>query len=175
MLSRIFLLSLLLTLTSLSSVELHAQIKNVSKTKFVVGLSAPEILHAGVTYRWANASLIGLNGGLGPTMGGVWPSISLEHRLYLGKDHEKSGMKTWFFRQGTTYFPSATASPDPVKTSSQSFTLNLTVGKDIPFRNNKSGATIDAGVFYLPGSENSSVILIRSLNLWPALRFELYF
>jgi hypothetical protein len=154
---------------------LYAQEQKVSKTKFIIGLSAPEIFHAGVTYRIANASLIGLNAGLGPTMGGVWPSISLEHRLYFGKNSEVNGQKIWFFRQGTTFFPVATESEDPAKTSSQSFTLNLTVGKDLPSKNHKSGATIDAGVFYLPGSEQSSVILVRSMNLWPALRFEFYF
>ena len=108
-------------------------------------------------------------------MGGIWPSVSLEHRLYLGKNDNKSGMKVWFFRQGTTYFPSAGSSSYEGKTTSQSFTLNLSVGKDLPFKNPNSGATIDVGVFYLPGSERSSVILVRTMSLWPALRFEFYF
>jgi hypothetical protein len=43
------------------------------------------------------------------------------------------------------------------------------------FKKITNGITIDAGVFYLPESEDSSIILIRSLNLWPALRFELHF
>ncbi|MBK5272904.1 MAG: hypothetical protein JJE22_18035, partial [Bacteroidia bacterium] len=105
--------------------------------------------------------------GVGPSSGSVWTSISLEHRLYLGKNSEKINQKTWFFRQGTTFFPQAK--------SSQQFTLNLTVGKDLVFKNINHGVTIDAGVFYLPGSESSSLILVRSLNLWPALRFEFYF
>lgn len=150
------------------NINLFAQGEKTSKTRFVIGLSAPELLHAGVTYRLANVSQLGLNAGAGPSSGMVWTSISLEHRLYLGKNSEKSNQKTWFFRQGTTYFPSAT-------TSSQHFTLNLTVGKDIPSKNIKNGITIDVGVFYLPHSEHSSIILVRSLNLWPALRFELYF
>ena len=49
------------------------------------------------------------------------------------------------------------------------------MGKDIPFKKNKNGITIDFGVFYLADSEQSSIILIRPLNLWPALRIELYF
>jgi hypothetical protein len=157
------------------SSSLNAQEQKVSKAKFIIGLSAPEIFHAGVTYRLSNSSAIGVNAGVGPTMGGVWPSVSLEHRLYFGKNSEVNGQKIWFFRQGTTFFPAAKKSADPAKTSSQSFTLNLTVGKDFPSKNHKSGATIDAGVFYLPGSEQSSVILVRSMNLWPALRFEFYF
>ena len=158
----------LVMITSLSFIfNLHAQEKKISKTRFVIGLSAPELLHAGITYRIANASQFGLSVGAGPSLGTIWPSINLEHRLYLGKKSEKTNQKLWFFRQGTTFFPSAK--------SSQQFTLNLTVGKDIPFKKIKNGITIDAGVFYLPESESSSIILIRSLNLWPALRFELYF
>ena len=147
--------------------NLSAQQEKISKTKFVIGLSGPELLHAGVLYRLANASSVGLNAGAGPSLGMVWTSISLEHRLYLGKNSEKTAQKTWFFRQGTTFFPSAN--------SSQHFTLNLTLGKDIPFKKIKNGFTVDAGVFYLPESERSSIILVRSLNLLPALRFEFYF
>ena len=150
-----------------SSLNLCAQQDKISKTRFVTGLSAPELLHAGVTYRIANASQFGLSVGVGPSSGTTWLSISLEHRLYLGKNAEKTNQKTWFFRQGTTFFPAAK--------SSQQLTLNLTVGKDIPFKNIKNGITIDAGVFYLPESERSSLILVKSLNLWPALRFEFYF
>ena len=137
------------------------------ETRIVAGLSGPELLHAGITYRIANISQLGLNAGAGPSLGNIWISISLEHRLYLGKNDARINQKTWFFRQGTTFFPSAK--------SSQQFTLNLTLGKDIPFKNIKKGITIDAGVFYLPESENSSIILVKSLNLWPALRFEFYF
>ncbi len=144
-----------------------AQEEKSNNTKLVAGLSGPELLHAGITYRIANASLVGLNAGIGPSAGTVWTTISLEHRLYIGKNSAKTNQKTWFFRQGTTFFPKGNPS--------QQFTFNLTGGKDLVFRNKKSGMTIDAGVFYLAESESSSIILIRSLNLWPALRFELYF
>src|SRR5215213_1471913 len=137
------------------SVNLYAQTETVNKTKIVIGLSAPELLHAGVTYRIANISQLGVSLGVGPSWGTVLTIINLEHRLYLGKNSEKTNQKTWFFRQGTTFFPSAE--------SSQKFTLNLTVGKDIIFKKIKNGITIDAGVFYLPESERSSIILIRSL------------
>jgi len=49
------------------------------------------------------------------------------------------------------------------------------VGKDILFKNPRNGITIDAGVFYLQDSEGSSIILIPSLDLWPALRIQFYF
>jgi hypothetical protein len=105
--------------------------------------------------------------GAGPSMGMLWSSVNLEHRLYFGKESQETNQKTWFLRQGTTFFPSAK--------SSQQFTLTLTAGKDFIFKKIKNGITIDAGVFYLPKSERSSIILIRSLNLWPALRFEFFF
>lgn len=158
--------AMLLIILSSFNLILYAQDKKMNKARFVIGLSAPELLHAGLTYRIANASQIGLSVGAGPSLGSIWPSINVEHRLYFGKNSIKTDQKIWFFRQGTTFFPSAQ--------SPQKFTLNLTVGKDIPFKN-KNGITIDAGVFYLPESESSSIILVRSLNLWPALRFEFYF
>jgi len=140
----------------------------ISKTRFVAGLSAPELFHLGFTHRVARFSQFGLNAGIGPSWGMVWTAVSLEHRLYFGKTSERTHQKLWFFRQGSTWFPAAT---EP----SQDFTFNLTAGKDIPFKNGKNGFTIDLGVFYLPDSEDSSVMLVRSWNLWPALRFEFYF
>jgi hypothetical protein len=149
------------------NLNLYAQEEKISKTRFVFGLSGPELLHAGITHRIANASQFGLSVGAVPSLGKIWTSVNLEHRLYFGKNAERVNQKVWFFRQGTTFFPSAK--------SSQQFTLNLTVGKDILFKNSKNGITIDAGVFYLQESERSSIILVRSLNLWPALRFEFFF
>jgi hypothetical protein len=43
---------------------------------------------------------------------------------------EKTNEKTWFYRQGTTFFPATK--------SSRQFTLNLTAGKDILFKNIKA-------------------------------------
>lgn len=157
------LTTLFVLLTSL----LLAQQKSATRTKYILGLSAPELLHTGITYRIANISLVGVSVGAGPTMGGVWTTINVEHRLYFGENSVKTNQKTLFFRQGTTFFPSAR--------SAQKFTLNLTIGKDFVFKNVRNGITMDVGVFYLPESERSSIILVRSLNLWPALRFEFYF
>ncbi len=148
--------------------NLSGQEKNISKTRIVTGISGPELFHAGVTYRLANISQLGFNAGIAPSYGLIWSALSLEHRLYFGKNNEKINYKTWFCRQGTTFYPSATK-------PSQQFSCNLTIGKDIPFHNYKNGITIDLGVFYLNDSEESSIILVRSLNLWPALRFEFYF
>lgn len=159
---------ILIVVLTYFNIIVSAQNKHISDARFVIGLSGPELLHAGFTYRILNFSQIGLNGGIGPSAGIAWPAISLEHRLYFGKNAMSTDQKTWFFRQGTTYFPYATK-------SSQHFSLNLTLGKDFIFKNIRNGITLDAGVFYLAESENSSIMLIRKLNLWPALRFEFYF
>ncbi|HYC40216.1 MAG TPA: hypothetical protein VEB63_06985 [Chitinophagaceae bacterium] len=71
-----------------------AQEKESSNTRLVAGLSGPELLHAGVTYRIANVSQVGLNAGIGPSAGTVWTAFSLEHRLYFGKNSERSKQKT---------------------------------------------------------------------------------
>lgn len=147
--------------------HLWAQEREIAKTRFIGGLSGPELIHAGITHRVASASQFGLNVGAGPSMGLIWSAISLEHRLYIGKDSRTSHQKTWFFRQGTTFFPSAR--------KPQQFTLNFTFGKDIPFKNSNNGLTVDLGVFHLPDSESSALLLSRSLNLWPALRFQIFF
>lgn len=145
----------------------YAQEVKPAKTNFIIGLAGPELLHAGLSYRLTNHNLFSFSAGAGPSMGNLWPSLNLEHRLYFAQNSSRTNQKVWFFRQGTTFFPEA----DPP----QQFTLTLTVGRDIPFKNNQSGLTVDGGVFYLPESERSSLILVRSLNLWPALRFNFYF
>ncbi|MEX0928724.1 MAG: hypothetical protein WD266_02880 [Balneolales bacterium] len=151
-----------------SFTDLFAQEASPGKTRFVLGLSGPELFHAGLTHRIGDFSQFGFSAGAGPSWGMIWTSINLEHRLYLGKPSEKSNQKTYFFRQGSTFFPSATE-------SSRHFTVNLTVGKDFLFSKIRNGLTVDVGVFYLPDTEEASIMLIRSVNLAPALRFQFYF
>lgn len=147
--------------------NLYSQDTDSGKTRFIAGLSGPELIHAGLTHRITNSSQLGISAGAAPSMGMIWSSINLEHRLYLGKSSEENDQKTYFFRQGTTFYPSAD--------NPQRFTVTATAGKDFQFKNFENGMTVDLGVFYLPDSESSSVILIRRLNLWPALRIEFYF
>jgi hypothetical protein len=139
-----------------------AQKDSTGKFRFIIGVSAPELLHLGFTYRLADISQLGLNGGGAPSWGEIWWALSLEHRLYVGKNDKRLKLKSWFFRQGTTYFPSARPP--------QRFTLNLTVGKDLVFKN-LSGLTVDAGVFFL----RTDGTFKQSFKPWPALRFEFYF
>ena len=81
------------------SLNVYSQNEKADKTKMVIGVSAPELLHAGATYRITNSSLIGGSLGIGPSLGTTWTSVSLEHRLYLGKNSAKTNQKIWFFRQ----------------------------------------------------------------------------
>ena len=143
-----------------------AQNKNVSKNKFVIGIAAPELIHAGYTYRISNNNLVGINAGLAPSFGEVWSAVSIEHRIYLGENDPRINQKTWFCRQGFTFFSSGN--------DKQKFALNLTGGKDIVFKNLKSGISIDAGVIYLPNSGSSSISIGKKLSLLPALRFQFY-
>lgn len=133
------------------------------KTRFVAGISGPELIHAGITFKITRSNRIGVSAGAAPSWGTTWSSVNLENRLYVNVDSPY-----WFFRQGITYFPSASS-------DAQHFSFSLTAGRDFMFKNGHSGITVDGGVFYLAESEDSSVILIRSLNLWPALRVQLYF
>ena len=79
------------------NLNLNAQVEKPGKTKFIAGLSGPELLHAGLTYRLANASLLGLNAGIGPSWGMIWSSVNFEHRLYVGNNSVKTNQRTWFF------------------------------------------------------------------------------
>src|SRR5690606_2858132 len=118
------------------SIGLFAQEGGAGKTRLIIGLSGPELIHAGLTHRVANFSQFGLSGGAGPTWGGVWPTINFEHRLYIGSG---SDLTTSFVRQGTTFFP--------VAKKPQRFTLTLTIGKGLKFSDSNNGLTIDLGVF----------------------------
>lgn len=136
-----------------------------SKEGLVLGIAGPELLHIGFKYRITNTNQLGFSAGLGPTLGGVWPTLSLEHRLYLGKNAEKTGNKLWFFRQGITFFTEETE-------NSSRFAYNLTVGKDFPFKKVHRGCTIDIGVFII---NDEDVFSGNRRRLWPAIRFAFYF
>jgi hypothetical protein len=96
-----------------------------TSTKFIAGISGPELLHAGVAFRLSNTNQLGINAGIGPSSGEAWPSVSAEHRFYFGKNDIKSNRKAWFCRQGITFFPSAN--------SSQQIALTLTWWKRFYF------------------------------------------
>lgn len=102
--------SILILILCCFNLELHAQRGEQPDWKFITGISGPELLHAGLTYRAANSHLLGLSAGVAPSSGLVWTSLNLEHRSCFGKNSEKTDQKMWFFCQGTTFFPSADAS-----------------------------------------------------------------
>jgi hypothetical protein len=160
---------ILVTLFLSISGNLLAQDTKSSKTKFVVGLSAPELFHIGLSYRINNTSQLGTSLGIFPSWGETFTAISLEHRLYLGKNNGRTNQKTWFFRQGTSYW----LLPHDI-------TLNFTIGKDLPFKNSKNGISIDLGLISLRKKLNTwyGNTLTDTEFYWqkyPAIRFELYF
>ena len=117
-------------------------------------------MHIGANYDIAKISQLGFSAGIGPTWGGVWPTLNLEHRLYFGKANQITARKQLFFRQGVTWF---TASDD------DQFSLNFTVGGDLNSKSAKRGWTIDGGLLILFQDD-----VERKTMLFPALRFQYY-
>jgi hypothetical protein len=152
---KLFIL-LLLQITTLLVV---AQEDSLTKTKFVIGLSAPELLHAGVNIDFTKYNQLGVSAGIGPSWGSVWPTLNIEHRFYFGKIMEATNRRRWFFKQGFTYF----AADDDQSA------LTFTLGADLKSKAANRGWTIDLGAFILYQSENG-----RENQVYPALRFQYY-
>lgn len=149
---------LFLFLFHLSAISAGAQEDTLTRARFVAGLAAPELLHAGVNVDLGTRSQVGFQAGIGPSWGTVWPSLNLEHRLYFGRLQEQIRRRKWFFRQGLTYY---TAGPEGA--------LNLSLGADLRSKARNRGWTIDAGLFYLDPRAAD-----RRNRLYPALRFQYY-
>ncbi|KAA9332336.1 hypothetical protein F0P96_12725 [Hymenobacter busanensis] len=142
----------------LSTLGASAQDPAFARTKFVIGLSAPELLHVGVGIDATKYNQLGLGAGVGPSWGTLWPSLSAEHRLYFGKTQELTNRKQWFFRQGATYFPAGDEGAG-----------TLSIGIDFKSKRSNSGWTIDAGMFWFYPQDQD-----RYYNSFPALRFQHY-
>lgn len=134
-----------------------AQIDSLSKARFVVGLSAPELLHLGAAVDLGKSNQFGIAAGIGPSWGTVWPTLNLEHRFYLGRASEFTNRRRWFLKQGVTYFPAGDEGA-----------ITLTIGADLNSKARNKGWTIDAGLFRLFPDKD------RYRNIGPALRFQHY-
>lgn len=83
-----------------------AQTDTLTKVKLLIGISVPELAHAGLSLDLGKHNQLGMSAGIGPTWGGVWPSFNAEHRLYFGNLREKTKKRIPFFRQAfTTFLP----------------------------------------------------------------------
>jgi hypothetical protein len=131
---------------------------SLTRTRFVIGLSGPELLHTGININLAKFSQVGLSAGIGPSWGEVWPTLNFEHRLYLGKINKFTQRKQWFFKQGATYFPAGDQAA-----------LTFTVGGDLKSKARERGWTIDAGIFILYQKDED-----LENKIYPALRFQYY-
>ncbi|QIL77293.1 hypothetical protein [Hymenobacter sp. HDW8] len=148
----------LLLLFQLTVWGAFAQDTSLTKTKFVVGVSGPELLHLGVGVDVTTYNQLGVTVGVGPTWGGVWPTINAEHRLYFGKLQPATNRRKFFFRQGATYY-----------TAGDEGAGVLSLGIDLRSKKANKGWTIDAGYFlFIPVDED------RYRKSFPALRFQYY-
>jgi hypothetical protein len=143
----------------ITGLMVSAQMDSLTKTRFVIGISAPELLHAGVNMDMGKTNQVGVSAGIGPSWGTVWPTLNIEHRLYIGKLIEETGRKRWFLKQGATYFTAA---------ENQS-AFSFSVGADLKSKARNNGWTIDLGGFILFQSDRG-----RKNQFFPALRFQHY-
>ncbi|MBC6607209.1 hypothetical protein H8B13_10295 [Hymenobacter sp. BT188] len=135
-----------------------AQDVALTRTKFVVGVSGPELLHLGVGVDVTTYNQLGFTVGVGPTWGGVWPTLNAEHRLYFGNVQVGTNRRKLFFRQGVTYF-----------TEGEEGAGVLSLGIDLKSKKANRGWTIDAGYCLLfPRTKD------RYRDSFPALRFQYF-
>jgi hypothetical protein len=148
-----------IALLQIIALTVVAQEDSLTKAKFVIGLSAPELFHAGVNIDLTKYNQVGFSAGVGPSWGTVWPTLNIEHRLYFGKPVAETNRRRWFFKQGFTWF---TAADDQSA-------LTFTFGADLKSKASNRGWTIDLGAFILFQSENDGENMV-----YPALRFQHY-
>ena len=151
--------SALLISLLLVALIVNAQKDSLTASRFAGGLSAPELLHLGVNVDLGKSNQLGLNAGIGPTWGGIWPTVSAEHRLYFGNISTLTNRRKWFFRQSFTYFPAG----------ENDRCLTLTGGADLRSKTRNRGWTIDAGIYILSQKYED-----RRNMIFPALRFQYY-
>jgi hypothetical protein len=148
-----------LIVSAIATLVVSAQADTLTKTRFVIGLSAPELLHVGINTDLGKSSQVGFSAGIGPSWGGFWPTLNIEHRLYLGKILESTNRRQFFFKQGATYFTS----------SEKQKAVTFSVGADLKSKNRGYGWTIDFGGFILIQNHQD-----RENQFYPALRFQHY-
>lgn len=110
-----------------------AQSDSLTRTRIVVGISIPEFFHLGVNIDVSRSSQVGIGAGIGPSFGGVWTSLNLEHRLYFGNISENTLRRKYFFRQSFTNYPAG----------DNENAVALSAGIDLRSKKRSSGWTID--------------------------------
>jgi hypothetical protein len=161
----IFVLSLLV----FSNSEAMAQDEPVGKTRFLFGVGVPEFLHLGLSHKISPINQFGASLGVLPVWGGqAVVSVSAEHRLYFGPLSKVTNYKSFYFRQGLSYFPQGNTDPGS--------TLNLTIGKDFNFWTERNGLSLDLGIVYVGLDRNpGSSYKLYDNNIGLGIRIQLYF
>ncbi|WP_310992721.1 hypothetical protein [Aequorivita marina] len=147
---------------------MQAQQESLTKTRFVTGLSVPELIHLGANVDVGKRSQIGASTGF-LVFYGYHPTLSVEHRLYFSKLNDFTNRRNWFFRQSGTYLPSI---GDEIGSDYQT-ALSLSIGLDFRSKSRKSGWTLDLGAFIAFPHEDSTGSNSDTV-IGPMLRIQYY-
>lgn len=123
---KLFKLILFLLFFSLST--LNSQIIR-TKLDIIAGISARELIHAGLRYQYSEQLQIGL--AVGSDMAIFNQEIttySLDHMIHFGKTGNFSNRPVWYARQGLTYFIEVSEN-----TKIEISYLNLALGREFQF------------------------------------------
>lgn len=160
-------LTLLLTGLLFQLSTCYAQIIK-TKLDIVGGISAPEFVHAGLRYQYADYAQAGIY--YGGDMGldkSIVTTYSADNMLQFGKENYHSGRPVWYARQGLTFTKSITT--DKIIHTSK---INLALGREFPV-NDWLGFNADLGAtwqvrekYNLKGSD---VNYYDSTWIWMAL------
>lgn len=111
------------------------------KSRFVLGLSSPELLHIGYGIDVSRKYHIGITAGIGPSWGTAWPQFSIEQRILFATSDSPGQKGQWFFRQGFNYFPFG-----------EDLLVTFSIGRDSKWDSNQDCWTFDLGfstfIFY---------------------------
>ena len=132
-----------LTLLLTGSIFLYSSGRTqIIKTKLdiVGGISAPEFVHGGLRYQYADIAQIGAyyGGDVGLDKS-IITTYSVDNMLHFGNENYHSGRPVWYTRQGLTLTKTITAD-QTIHTSK----INLSLGREFPV-NDWLGFNADLG------------------------------
>ena len=127
------LVFLVLLIQGINSACCQDQQALLPRSRFVFGLSSPELLHIGYSLDITRKYQVGVTAGVGPSWGTAWPQFSWEQRFYTSAATEQKGH--WFFRQGFNYFPLG-----------EDLLLTFSLGRDSKWDANRGCWTFDFGI-----------------------------
>ena len=146
----------------------QSQNEDLSKTRFVAGLSYPELIHLGANVAVGNYNQIGGSVGF-LVFYGYHPTVNIEHRFYFENLKDFTKPRNWFFRQAVTYY---FIIDDEIGGDYQA-SLILSVGLDFRSNSRKNGWTLDLGGFIAYPKKGNRGINENHI-IGPSLRIQFY-